>query len=66
MIWILRDFKLLLDLNLYGEHMPEERITESKIDLDLSAGLTDLYASIYCTEVIKGLMRSHLLQQNLD
>jgi len=37
MIWILRDFKPLLNLNLYGEHMPGERITGSKIDFDLSA-----------------------------
>ena len=41
-IQILRDFKPLLDLNLYGEHMAEERITGSKIDLDL-------YTSIYGT-----------------
>jgi len=40
MIQILMDFKPIPDLNLYGEHMPEERITGSKIDLDLSAGLT--------------------------
>ena len=46
MIPILRDFKPILNLDLYGEHMPEERITGSKIDLDLSAGV-DLYASIY-------------------
>jgi len=37
MIRILRDFKPILDLDLYTEHMPEERITGSKIDLDLSA-----------------------------
>jgi len=35
-IRILRDFKPILDLDLYGEHMPEERITGSKVDLDLS------------------------------
>ena len=35
MIRILRDFKPILNLYLYGEHMPEERITGSKIDLDL-------------------------------
>jgi len=39
-IKILRDFKPILDLDLYGEHVPEERITGSKIDLDLSAGST--------------------------
>ena len=45
MIPILRDFKSILDLDLYGEHMPEERITGSKIDLDLSAGST--YMRVY-------------------
>ena len=45
MIRILRDFKPILDLDLYGERMPEERITGSKVDLDLSAGLT--YTSVY-------------------
>ena len=30
------DFKPILDFNLYGEHMPEERITGSKIYLNLS------------------------------
>ena len=40
MIAILRDFKQILDLDLYGEHMPEERITGSNIYLDL-------YASTY-------------------
>ena len=45
MIRILRDFKVILNLNLYGEHMPEERITGSKIDLDLFAGLT--YMRVY-------------------
>ena len=39
------DFKPILDLDLYDEHMPEERITRSKIDLDLSAGLT--YTQVY-------------------
>jgi len=33
-------FKPILDLDLYGEHMPEERITGSQIDLDLSTGST--------------------------
>jgi len=45
MIQILRDFKPILDLDLYSEHMPEEKITGSKIDLDLSAGLT--YTRVY-------------------
>ena len=44
-IRILRDFKPILDLDLYSEHMPEERITGSKIDLDLSAGST--YTRVY-------------------
>jgi len=39
------DFKPILDLNLNGEHMPEESITGTKIDLDLSAGLT--YTRVY-------------------
>jgi len=39
MIWILRGFKPILDLDLYVVHMPEERITGSKIDLDLSASI---------------------------
>ena len=45
MISILRDFKLILDLDLYGEHMPEEITTGSKIGLDLSAGST--YTPVY-------------------
>ena len=45
MIRILKDFKPILDLDLYGEHIPGERITGSKIDLDLSAGLT--YTQVY-------------------
>jgi len=45
MIQILRDFKPILDLDLYGENMPEERITGSKIDLELSAGST--YTQVY-------------------
>jgi len=44
-IQILRDFKPILDLDLYGEHMPEERITGSKIDHDLSARST--YTRVY-------------------
>ena len=50
MIRILRDFKPILYLNLYSEHMPEERITGSKIDLDLSARV-DLYTFIYGTSI---------------
>jgi len=38
-------FKLILDLDLYSEHMPEERITGSKSDLNLPAGLT--YMQVY-------------------
>ena len=40
----------VIDLDLYGEHRPEERITGSKTDLDLSAGLT-IYMSIYSSHV---------------
>jgi len=40
MIGILRDIKQILNLNLYDEHMHEERIKEAKIDLDLSARST--------------------------
>ena len=50
MIRILRDFKPILDLNLYGEHMPEERNTRSKIDLDLSAWST--YMGVYMVPFI--------------
>ena len=32
---------MVIDLHLYGEHRPEERITGSKTDLDLSAGSTN-------------------------
>ena len=45
MIRILRYFKPILDLDLYSEHMPEERITGSKIDRNLSAGST--YTRVY-------------------
>ena len=45
MIRILRDFKTMLDLDFYGEHMHEEIITGSKIDLDLTAGST--YTRVY-------------------
>ena len=50
MIQILRDFKPILDLDLYSEHMAEERITGSKIDLDLSAGST--YTRVYTVYII--------------
>ena len=43
MIPILRDF--ILDLDLNGEHMHEERITGAKIGLDVSAGST--YMRVY-------------------
>jgi len=45
MIRILKDFKPILGLNLYGELKPKERITGSKIDLNLSAGST--YMPVY-------------------
>ena len=35
MIQILRDFKPILDPDLYSENMPEDRITVSNTDLDL-------------------------------
>jgi len=31
-----------VNLDLYSAHMPEERIPGSNIDLDLSAGLTNM------------------------
>ena len=42
---ILRDFRLILDIDLYSEYMPEERITGSKINFGLSAGST--YTRVY-------------------
>jgi len=35
----------VIDLDLYGEHRSEERITESKTDLDLSA--RSIYTRVY-------------------
>ena len=49
MIPIFKDFKPILDLDLYGEHMLEERITGSKTGLDLSAGST--YTRVYMVTV---------------
>ena len=46
MTTIVRDFEPILDLDLYGEHMPKERTTGSKIDLICQV---DLYTSIYGT-----------------
>ena len=53
-IRILRDFKPILNLDLYGEHMPEERITGSKIDVDLSVGstYTQVYIVVYVLIII--------------
>ena len=45
MVRILRDFKPILDLDLYGEQLPEERITGSKIYLNLFARST--YTRVY-------------------
>jgi len=45
MIRVLRDFKPIFDLNLYSEHLPEERITGPKTDPDLSSGST--YTRVY-------------------
>jgi len=42
------DFKPILNLDFYGEHMPEKRITGSKIDLDLSDGST--YTRVYTVQ----------------
>ena len=50
MIRSLGDFKPILDLDLYGEHMPEERITRLKIYRDLSAGST--YTRVYTVFII--------------
>ena len=55
----LMDFKPILNLDLYSEHMPEERITGSKIDLDLSAWLT-------YTEYIWYVYTPVLMIQQLD
>jgi len=38
-------FKPILNIDLYGEHMPEERSIRSKIYLNLSAGST--YTRVY-------------------
>jgi hypothetical protein len=38
-------------LDLYGEHRPEERITGSKTDLDLSAGST--YTRVYTVDTFQ-------------
>jgi len=48
MIQILSNFKPILNLDLYGGHMPEERITGSKIGLNLSAGST--YTPVYTVD----------------
>jgi len=47
MIQMLRDFKPILD---HGEYMPEEIITGSKIDLDLSAG--SIYTRVYTVDYL--------------
>ena len=52
MIRILMDFKPILDLNLYSEHLPEGRITGSKIDLDLSAGSTYMWVYMIVAIII--------------
>ena len=59
-IWILRDFKPITDLNLNGENMPEERITGSKIDLDLSASIYSRLQEIFL------LFRNMLLLLTFD
>jgi hypothetical protein len=54
MIRIWGHFKPILDLDLYGEHMREERITGSKIYLDLSPGSTNMrvYTVVILTSLI--------------
>jgi len=47
MILILRDFKPLFDLVLYSEHMPDERITWSKIGLNT---YTPIYTRVYTVD----------------
>jgi len=64
MIRILRDFKPILDPNLYGDHMPEERITGSKIDLDLSARST--YTRVYTVVMEVGRFHVIFLLKDLD
>ena len=59
MTMILRDFKPILDLDLYGEHMPVEQITGSVIGLNLSAGST--YTQVY-TVPIKGSFTVYCLE----
>jgi len=50
MIRILRDFKPIPDSDLYGEHMPEKRITGSKIYLDFSAWST--YTRVHTVPIL--------------
>jgi hypothetical protein len=40
----------VIDLDLYSEHRPEERITGSKTDLELSAGST--YTRVYTVVIL--------------
>ena len=58
MIRILRDFKPILHLNLYSEYRLEERITGSKIDVDLSAGST--YMRVYTIGEGQLIMETYL------
>jgi len=60
MIRILRDFKPILDLDLYSEH----RITGSKIDLDLSARST--YTPIYTISENQSSLQSGTLGEMLE
>jgi len=55
-------FKPILDLDLYSEQMLEETITESKIDLDLSAGST--YTRVYMVYVILVINRKQIIHPN--
>jgi len=51
----------MLNLDLYSEHMPGERITGSKIDLSLSAGST--YTQVYTVSKVLSLIL--LMKYNL-
>ena len=55
MIRFLRDFKPILDLDLYSDHMPKERITWSKIEGRL----------INCTVEQQIYLQSNCLQTNI-
>ena len=51
----------VIDLDLYSEHRPEERITGSKTDLDLSARST--YTRVYMVVLLGRSQILYLLSQ---